>query len=488
MLGPARAMLVSGSLRPKTFNYPSFPKYVAGAGLAAGFVRAARVDGITNTREIGRVSYPFYQTPTAVETARQLFAALSVIALGATGVLAWYITRRPTAIVVAPLVLTTSSFFFSQSWRYLNVDVIGTCMVALTLVTCLSATARPSVVRSAMIPGLWAGLATASKYTLGVAFLPVLLGIVMYQKGDRQLVSIIVAGASLCLMFLIAVPYSLLDLPGFLNGVASEVRHYSRGHVGFDGEPGLAQLRYYAGHFMNQFGVAAGVCAAVGMVTALLRDWRRAVIFLAFPLALMTLLAAQRVHFSRNVLAIYPLFAVAVSYGTLVLHGWLSRVLESRTRLRGYASAVSVALLIGLLVLTLPTRRLLEQVRVTADSRNLATEWLAENIPAGWTVVIPTELGFDTRGLEVHDLQTVSVSIRTIQQQRDLLDSLEGQTVALVPVWGMDPRFEAEPSPEAMNAAGAPRRTLREFGKNGVFLNRNPPTAPGNPRFRVVSP
>ena len=254
VLGPARAMLVSGSLRPKTFNYPSFPKYVAGAGLAAGFVRAARVDGITNTREIGRVSYPFYQTPTAVETARQLFAALSVIALGATGVLAWYITRRPTAIVVAPLVLTTSSFFFSQSWRYLNVDVIGTCMVALTLVTCLSATARPSVVRSAMIPGLWAGLATASKYTLGVAFLPVLLGIVMYQKGDRQLVSIIVAGASLCLMFLIAVPYSLLDLPGFLNGVASEVRHYSRGHVGFDGEPGLA---------------------AVGMVTALLRDWRR---------------------------------------------------------------------------------------------------------------------------------------------------------------------------------------------------------------------
>ncbi len=478
----------TGSLRPKTFNYPSFPKYVASVGLAAGFLRAAREDGITNTQEIGRVSYPFYQTPTAVETARQLFAVLSVIALATTGVLAWYITWRPAAIVVAPLILTTSSFFFSQSWRYLNVDIVGTCMVALTLATCLAAAARPSVVRSAMIPGLFAGLATASKYTLGVAFLPVLLGIVMYQKDDRRLVSIIVAGATLCLMFLVAVPYSLLDLPGFLNGVASEVRHYSRGHIGFNGEPGLAQLRYYAGHITNQFGVAAGVFALIGVVAAFVRDWRRAVILLAFPLALVTLLAAQRVHFHRNVLAIYPVYAVAVSYGTLVLHGWLSRVLESRLRLPRYASAVSVALLIGLLVLTLPTRRLLEQARVTADSRNLATEWLAENIPAGWTVVIPTELGFDTRGLEVHNLQTVNVSVRTIQQQRDLLASLEGQTVALVPVWGMDGRFEAEPSPGAMNAAGAPRRTLQEFGRNGVLLNRDPPTARGNPRFRVVSP
>ena len=153
VMGPARRILVRGDLHPGTFNYPSLPKYLAAAGLAGGFTRAARADEISNVRQIGRVVYPYYQTPQVVEGAKQLFALLSVLAMGVTGVVGWYVTQHRAAILVGPLVLLSSRLFFFHSWRYVNVDIVGTCFVALTMASCLWASRRPSVFRSAVIPG-----------------------------------------------------------------------------------------------------------------------------------------------------------------------------------------------------------------------------------------------------------------------------------------------------------------------------------------------
>ena len=318
------------TFHPIEFNYPSLPRYLAAAGLAVGFIRAAPEEGVVDIRQIGSVSYPYYGTPKAVQTSKQLFVVLSVIALAMTGVVAWRVTGRPGAVITGPAILATSDLFFRHSWQYLNVDVVGTCFVVLTVASCLSATDRPSVVRSAVVPALWAGLAAASKYTLGLVFLPVLMGIWMYQEGDRRLVSAGVATATVCLTFLAAVPYALLDLPAFLNGLAFDAWHYRTGHVGFDDEPGLSQLRYYANHLTNEFGLVGAVLATVGSVAALRRDWRRCVLFLTFPVVLLTLLAGQRVHFTRNVLGIHPLYAVAVGYGFVVLYGFLSRMYARR--------------------------------------------------------------------------------------------------------------------------------------------------------------
>ena len=282
-------------------------------------------------------------------------------------------------------------------------------------------------------------------------------------------------------------PTALLDLPAFLNGLAFDAWHYRTGHLGFDDEPGLSQLRYYANHLTNEFGLLGAVLATVGSVAALRRDWRRCVLFLTFPVVLLTLLAGQRVHFTRNVLGIHPLYAVAVGYGFVVLYGWCVRWLVRRSRRLG-GPVGKVAVLLALMALTLPATRIIEHVSVTPDSRNLARDWVVENLPAGWTVVVPSELGFDTRSLEDRDFLVQEVSVTTLQDQKDMLALVEGQVVALVPVWGMDERYAAPAGPDEMNATTAGKHTLAEFGSNPVLVNYEPPAAWGNPRLLVVAP
>ena len=487
VIGPARSMLVTGDLHPGTFNYPSLPKYLAAIGLAGGFLRAAREGEIANVQQIGPVAYPYYGTPTAVQGARWLFALLSVVALGMTGVVAWFVTQRSAVIFVGPLTLMSSNLFFSHSWRYLNVDIVGACFVVLAVASCLQAAERPSFTRSAVIPGLWVGLATASKYTLGVVLVPVLLGIWIYQDADRRFLTTLAAVATSCVTFLVVVPYSILDLPAFLNGLAAEARHYNSGHTGFDANPGMAQLGYYARHFVAEFGIVGGILAVLGLSSVVVRDRRLAVLLTAFPVALIALLVVQRVNFPRNVLAIHPFYAVLVGYGLIVLHRTCTRVVERRSWVPKYRPHVTAVLACVLVVVVLPPQRFLAQARGLIDSRHLARTWMVNNVPPGWTVVIPSALGFDTRHLdETWDFDVVEVDVMSVRQQRDMLASLRGEAIAFVPTWGADGRFETETDPAEMNKGATAMRVVEEFGINPVLLNYRPPTAWGNPRFRVV--
>ena len=147
-----------------------------------------------------------------------------------------------------------------------------------------------------------------------------------------------------------------------------------------------------------------------------------------------------------------------------------------------------MTVLLALIALTLPAARIIEHVNVAPDSRNLARDWVVQNLPPGWTVVVPSELGLDTRGLEDHDFLVQEVSVTTLQSQKEMLAMVEGQVVALVPVWGMDGRFSARADADEMNATTAGKRTLAEFGSNQVLINYEPAAAWGDPRIFVVAP
>ncbi len=489
IVGPARNILVTGDFHPQEFNYPSLPRYIAAVGLAVGFIRSAPSEGVTDIRQIGSVSYPHYGIPTAVETVKQLFALLSVIAFAATAFASWRLTNQPKAAAIGLLFLLSSQLYFGLSWQYLNVDIVGTCFVMLAVASCLGATSQQSVVRSAVIPSLWAGLAAASKYTLGLVLLPVLLSIWLYQTGDRRIRSIGIAILTAGLAFLVSVPYALLDLPSFLNGLAFDAWHYGTGHRGFENDAGLPQLAFYASHFTHEFGLIGIGLVIVGTAAAIRDDWRRAIVFLTFPVLLLTLLAGQRVHFPRNVLPLHPLFAIAAGYGfviccTFFTH-WLSKLYP---RFEGTPAKTVIVVL--LLALVLPGARLKSHATVTPDSRNLARVWLAENIPADWKILLTSELNFDQRGLANGHIQVEEVSVSTLHDQNQLLASVEGQVVALVPIWGVDGRFDSAISPDEINAMLSGKRVLAAFGSNEVLLNydRGMGTVWGDPKFVVISP
>ena len=486
--GPASNVLVNGELHPQRFNYPSLPTYYAAATMAAGFLSGASHLEIRDVKQIGEVGYPHYQTPRVMGTARKAFALLSVLCLAMTGLSAWLVFRRPAAILVAPLLVLLSPLYFRHSWLYLNVDIVATAFVSMTFAACALGFRRPSMLQSAIVPGLLAGLATASKYTQAVAILPVFATIVLTPLRRQAVVASAAALAAMVVAFLAAVPYSLIDIPAFLNGVGYEVFHYASGHAGFAGEPGIPQLVYYLKHFAAEFGYPIGVLALFGIGRFLYDDWRTAIVALILPAALLWLLTTQRVHFTRNALAIQPFVAMFATYGLLVVHDWLAGLVDRRgftVRRVNLRAALAVILFLAVA----PFWRYADHLRDRIDSRNVAREWVAENLPYDWAIVVPKELGFDRRGLEIRSrhIKVVDLSAaRAAAAVQAILSDVPAPAAIMVPRWGADRRSPGQRTADVLNELTRGWRVLATFGANDVLVNYSSATAWGNPAFSIA--
>lgn len=487
--GPAQHTLKTGNWHPRDFNYPSLPKYLATAGMAVGFVRGAARGEVATTVRLHNFGFPYYDHPTIMETARQLYAVLAVIGVAATGLAAWLVVKRPAAMVFAPLLLIISPLYFADSWRYLNVDIVASCFATLTLASVLYASYRPSLVRSAVIPGALAGLATASKYTLAAAIVPVLLGTVLYLPRGRRLFAALAAGVSMVAAFLAVVPHSVLAFPLFLDGVATEAFHYASGHRGHQADPGLDQILFYGRHFVSDFGIAAPL-ALVGLAVLIRQDWRRALLLLACPAMLMWLLVGQRVQFERNVLSVHPILSICAAAGAGVLHDALLRLIAARRSGAPRGSQWlrwSTALLLALAIV--PVWHVPDHLRDVTDSRKRGIEWIQQKLPAEWGVVVPSELGTDVRPLEATKRRVVSVKLQpalntTALQQA--LAGIESPAVILVPRWGADPRYRGADVASTLNDLMSSWRVVARFGTQDVLVNYSYPNPRGDPAFAIA--
>lgn len=486
--GPASDILVKGDLHPQRFNYPSLPTYIAATAMALGFVRGAAHLEIRDVSQIGGVAYPHYDVPRIMQTARQAFALLSVICVAATGLSAWLALRRPAAILLAPVILLVSPLYFRHSWVYLNVDIVAASFAMMAATAVLVGIDRPSISRSGIVPGTFAGLATASKYTLAVSMLPVLLASALYVPRRRIVPAWIAAIGSMILAFLVAVPYSLIDIPGFLNGVGYEVFHYASGHAGFADDPGWPQVVFYTRHFLTEFGYGAVILAAVGLVLLPFADWRRAAVVTIFPAALFWLLIWQRVHFTRSALAIQPFVAIFAAYGVIAAHRGIVAVAARR----GWTfRRVNMSMVAGVIVVVaaVPFWRFADHLRDRTDSRNVAREWIAKHVPLDWAIVVPSELGFQLQGLEKRGrvLKVVELgSARDPGSLDALLHDVPAPAVILVPRWGADRRSPGQSRADALNALSLRWRVMKTFGSNHVLVNYSPATAWGDPAFAIA--
>lgn len=483
--GPAQRTLTTGTFHPYRFTYPSLPKYLAAIGMGAGFLRAATHLEVNDIQKLGNVGYPYYDTPRAVAGARQLFALLSVVALAATGIIAWQLQRSAPALLIAPALVALSPLFVYHSWSYLNVDIVALCFSTATLAACLLARRRPTLVQAAIIPGVYAGLATGSKYTMAVIIVPVLVTIGLYLPPGRRMWSMLAALVAMVLAFLAVVPYSLIDLPGFLSGVALEAFHYANGHPGAEGDPGLAQVWFYTRHLVDAFGPVAMLLAVVGTASLVLKDWRRAAILLSFPLVLGVLLAGQRVHFERNVLGVYPIVATLSAVGLISVYHWTIGRLSARV---GRSPRVALLAALALTLLVVPWWHVPAALRDRTDSRNAAVEWLSPRLPPGTTVLVPTQLAFDTRTLAAGGTRVVAVDLQaaaSVDAFQRVLES-SGPSLLLLPRWGADARFPGGELAATLNGLGGMLKPVASFGANPILVNYTEPVPWGDPAFGIV--
>jgi hypothetical protein len=488
--GPADRMIVEGTLHPYTFVYPSLPRYLAALGMAGGFIRSAANHEIRTVQQIGSVGFPYYQTPGVVATARLIWVFVAVVALALTGISAWLAFRTRTAMVLAPLAALATPLFFAHAWSYLNVDMIGTAFVAATLAACLRSTYRPSIAACAVVPGLLAGLATASKYPLGLVVIAVFATCLLYLPASRWIAAWAAALGAMVAGFVAGVPYCLIDITGFLNGAAQQIYEYAGGHLGAQADPGWPQVVHYTGHFLGEFGAAGLALAVAGAAAAAWHDWRRTAILLVFPAALMWILVGEHVNFTRNVLALQPLIAIFAAYGAVRVHRWTTAIASRRgwtsERSAGWA-ALGLAFLLAAAVL--PPWHVRDAFRDTTDSRTVAQAWIAEHIPPDWTVVVPPELGMDVRPLEARGMKIAiaDVGADPAAVPAQIANVSGTAAVVLVPRWAADERYPGRETAERRNELARAWRIVASFGSHPVLVNYTQPVPEGDPAFGIAT-
>lgn len=203
-------MMKSGDLNPQTFGDPGFHFYLQLLVACARFLLGAARGAWSSLEQFGPAD--------AIAWGRALTAAFGT----ATVFLLYLVGMRwgsRHALLGAGL-LAVLPFAVRDAHRMLP-DVPATFFVTLAFLLALRAHERGTRASLAWA-GIGAGLAAACKYGAGTAvILPLLVAWMTPVDGASRFARVAIVAAAAIGAFLACAPYTLLDLPGFLDGYAA---------------------------------------------------------------------------------------------------------------------------------------------------------------------------------------------------------------------------------------------------------------------------
>jgi hypothetical protein len=256
-------------------------------------------------------------------------------------------------------------------------------------------------------------LACASKYTAGIAIVPLVVAAATHyldsidsrrnnpipiNAGRRVVLGLVLAGACALASFLVANPYALLDFKLFYSELAhqSSLSDEAQGKLGAPKEIGIF---YYLWSFSWGLGWVPALAALGGAITI----WRRhaRIGWLLVPAAILFLvfMGLQDRYFGRWLLPIFPIACLLGAY----FASQLVRVVVEKTmppaRAGGIVPSASRRTRLALLTAGgLAASVLLAQgvvysvhndlVLSRADTRNITRAWMLVHVPRGAAIVV----------------------------------------------------------------------------------------------------
>jgi hypothetical protein len=479
----AGKIIKTGSLDLR-FNYPYTPIYLVLGGLLVGYADAAMHMEVNNTEAIGSLGFPFFSRTRVIWPAKALFAVLSVGAMVLMGMVGLRAYRRQSLLWLVPTVIVFSGTYFYYSHQYLNVDLVGAFFVAALYFCMFQYLDRDTILHKSILPGAFSALTLTSKYNLIWIVVPPILVILLYSKRNR-IGKILFFLLAMGVGFVLLMPTVLTSFTRFVDNIAGAMFHYAGGHAGHEGEPGAQQLIYYLNTILNAYGLPTLLFAALGIATAFREDWKGTLVIGSFPAILLLFMSVQRARFERNIVSTHLFYGLFVALGILLAYELLNKLLERVAPLRRFPAWRHLATfmaLVGLLACLSPVERTLAWVSPRPDSRNLATEWILDNVPKGSPLLIAEELSMHTGPLET-DYQ---VAVEPLAQLTDVgfyqLASKLGEPYILMPTFG----YSSSESSAAKPYKPTDRmRILIEFPGRKVLVDYRQPVPRGNPQFSI---
>jgi hypothetical protein len=264
--------------------------------------------------------------------------------------------------------------------------------------------------RDYLLAGAGLGLACATKYTAGIAVIPLLaalaVGYLDAEPAARRgvLVGLALAGAAALLAFVIANPYAVLDYDSFHRELVhqSSLSAESQGKLG---APRHGGILYYLWSLSWGLGWVPALAALAGALTVWRSQRRLGWLLVPAPLLFLAFMGLQGRYFGRWLMPILPILCLLAAFFILQAAEAGARLIARARRRRSPASrmpgedrggtvaspVVRIALVAVLVAVSLG-QGLLHGVHsglvlARADTRNLTRAWMLTHIPRGAAIV-----------------------------------------------------------------------------------------------------
>jgi 4-amino-4-deoxy-L-arabinose transferase-like glycosyltransferase len=350
---PKAVGMFDGSLDPGYYENPSAVTYLLYAVYAVGGVR-----------DVGQEAF---------ETGRVVVALIGTLVVA---LVYWagarFYERRVGLVAAAIMAVAFLPVFYSK--QALN-DVVALAPITVALVACLLIYQRGAWSDWALA-GAAIGVATATKYTAGAMLLVVVVAAGLRVASDRgelrrALIGLGIAAAALALLFALLNPFALANLGEARSQIRGQSLQADTAKLGQDDTYGWL---YYIGTLTWGFGWLPLLAAVAGAVLALRRDWRLALLLVAFPVCFYLYMGAQGRFFGRWMLPIYPALCVLAGYAVVTVAARRAALTAGLTALvcaQGVLASVHVDTLLG-----------------REDTRTQALDWIGRNVPPGAPMVV----------------------------------------------------------------------------------------------------
>jgi hypothetical protein len=375
----------TGDLNPKNFLYPTFYFYAlfAWEGL---FFAAGWMTGLFESA--AHFETTFFTDPTLLFLAGRVLSALAgtatIWAVYALGARAYEHSIGLTAaafLAVAPIAVRDA--------HYVKHDVPVTLLIVIAHVAMARLLVDPeyrATRRGWILSGILTGLAISTHYyavflvipLVAVAFVHVGRGTIdsmsrVFKPAAGGAITALVAAA---VAFFAASPFILLEPSTVIRDVvANQEIVVDRAMTAGGMLPSLP--RYLDLLLTDALGRPAFVAAVIGLVIALLADWRRALLLLAFTIPFL-LFISNTYPASRYLNPLLPFLAMAAALPV----AWVTRLSKS------YAAVAAVLLTAALAVPALRASVATGTFFRQADTRTLAREFIEREIPTGATMLV----------------------------------------------------------------------------------------------------
>lgn len=227
---------------------------------------------------------------------------------------------------------------------------------------------------------VFVGISIATKYNAALSVLIPLIALVVVFFMDKQrpvkmylwfLVPLIPIG-----IFLIIMPYAIIDLTTFLKHVGSEVTHYKiRGHGDATSVPGWEHFSFQMNQFYRQIGLISTLFIIVGLIGTMLRPLFGFVLIL--PAIYILYMTGMTVNFHRNFVQVYPFLALLYGAGAYYLYYVASKAQERFLPNKRMLAQV-VVLTIFLAILAPQAYTSVDKAHVTYHSKDTRTNAITQ--------------------------------------------------------------------------------------------------------------